>query len=163
VTSNADKLEDRTAEILGQIQASVSEYVRAMNEAGALRRRETDEAHRQQDEALKLLKAVQIQAAATAEAHSKLAGRLANEWLGLVERGLREIAMEQAIVAARTSVTQIDSRLNELNAAVRDSVSKVGEIAGRNERIARSLAWKTVVITAVWLITAATCVRILFV
>jgi hypothetical protein len=162
MTLDADRLEERTAVILGQIQASVSEYVRTMNEAGALRRREADEAHRQQDEAIKVLKAVQIHAAVTAEAHSKLAGRLANEWLGLVERGLREIAVEQAVIAARTSVTQIDSRLNELNAVVRDSVIKVGEIAERNERIARSLAWKTVGMTAVWLIAAAVCVRILF-
>jgi hypothetical protein len=50
-----ERLEERAVELLGQIQASVGESVRAMNELGALRRREADEAHRQHDAALKKL------------------------------------------------------------------------------------------------------------
>jgi ElaB/YqjD/DUF883 family membrane-anchored ribosome-binding protein len=160
VTSNADKLEDRTAEILGQIQASVAEYVRTMNEAGALRRREADEVHRQQDEAIRALKAIQIQATQTAEAHSRLAAKAGSDWLGLVERGFQGIAVAQAEAAVRASVVQLDVRLNELTEVVRDAVGKVGQLADRNERICRSLAWKTVVTTAGWLLVVSIGFRI---
>jgi hypothetical protein len=161
MTSNADKLEDRTAEILGQIQASVAEYVRTMNEAGALRRREADEVHRQQDEAIRSLKAIQLQATAIAEAHSRLAARAGNDWLGLVERGLQETAVAQAEAAVRASVAQIDMKLFELTVVVRDAVDKVGQLADRNERICRALAWKTVAVSAGWLVVAAIGLRIL--
>lgn len=159
---DTDKLEEQAAVILGQIQASVAEYVRTMNEAGALRRREVDEAQRQQDEAIKILKAVQLNASATAEMHSRLAAKLGEDWLGLVERGLRETAQEQARIAATASVSEIELRLHELTAAVRDSLIKVGQISERNDRIARSLAWKTVGVTAIWLITAALGTKVLF-
>jgi len=83
VNVDTDKLEERAAVILGQIQASVAEYVRTMNEAGALRRREVDEAQRQQDEAIKALKAVQASASTTADAHSRLRlgwGKIGSGW-----------------------------------------------------------------------------------
>lgn len=102
---DTDKLEERAAAILGQIQASVAEYVRTMNEAGALRRREVDEAQRQQDEAIRVLKAVQSSASIAVDVHSKLAAKLGNDWLGLVERGLRDTAMELARATTIASVT----------------------------------------------------------
>lgn len=160
LTSDSDKLEERTAEILGQIQASVAEYVRTMNEAGALRRREADEAHRQQDDAIRALKAIQLHAAATFEAHSKLAARAGSEWLGLVERGLRESAVAQAEAAARTSVARIEMRLNQLNSGICDALSMVGQLADRNERICRALAWKTVAASAGWLTAVTVCLRL---
>ena len=81
----------------------------------------------------------------------------------MVERGLHETAQLQARTAAATSIAQIESRLSELTAAVRDSLVKVGEISERNRQIARSLAWKTIGMTAVWLTAAAIGVRILLV
>ena len=153
--NETDNLEERAAVILGQIQASVAEYVRTMNEAGALRRREVDEAQRQQDEAIRLLKAIQLRASSIADENSKLAAKLGNDWLGMVERGLRETAFEQARIAANVSVTQIDLKLGDLTAAIRDSLAEVSEISERNERISRSLAWKTIGITALWLFVAS--------
>jgi hypothetical protein len=163
VNVDTDKLEERAAVILGQIQASVAEYVRTMNEAGALRRREVDEVQRQQDEAIKVLKAVQTSASATADAHSRLAAKLGEDWLGMVERGLHGAAQLQARTAAATAIAQIDLRLTELAAAVRDSLIQVGKISERNQQIARSLAWKTIGVTAAWLTAAAIGVRILLV
>lgn len=160
MTLDPDKLEERTAAILGQIQASVAEYVRTMNEAGALRRREADEAHRQQDEALRNLKTIQIQAAAAVETHAKLSARVGNDWLALVERGLRETALAQAEVAARAATTQLDLQVRDLTSSVRDALSNVNQIADRNERICRSLAWKTVVTTAAWLLAVSIGFRI---
>lgn len=161
MNQDPDKLEERTAAILGQIQASVAEYVRTMNEAGALRRREADEAHRQQDEAIRALQAIQLHATSTVEAHSRLAARAGSDWLGLVERGLRESAVAQAEAAARTSVAQIDRRLSELNSAVCEALNRVGELAIRNERICRALAWRTVAASAGWLIGVTVCLRLL--
>lgn len=160
---DTDKLEERAAVILGQIQASVAEYVRTMNEAGALRRREVDEAQRQQDEPIKVLKAVQASVSATADAHSRLSAKLGEDWLGLVERGLHEAAQLQARTATVTSVAQIDLRLSELTAAVRDSLIKIEKISEHNRGIARSLAWKTIGVTAVWLTAVAIVVKILIV
>lgn len=159
VTSNADELEDRTAEILGQIQASVAEYVRSMNEAGALRRREADEVNRQQDAVINALKAIQSHAAATADAHSSLAARVGSDWLGLVERGFQRTAVAQAEAAAKATVLQLEIRVTELTAVVHDAVGKVGKIAIGNERICRTLAWKTVAVATGWLAIMAACVR----
>jgi hypothetical protein len=161
VNVDTDKLEERAALILGQIQASVAEYVRTMNEAGALRRREVDEAQRQQDEAIRSLKATQAMASAAAEEHSRLAAKLGHDWLGLVERGLKEVAQMQARIAAKASVTEIEIRLNELTAEIRHSVNIVGQISQQNKVIARSVAWKTVVVTGVWLVVAAVLMRVL--
>jgi hypothetical protein len=160
LTPDIDKLEERAAEILGQIQASVAEYVRAMNEAGALRRRESDEVHRQQDEAIRTLKAIQGHAAATADAHSQLAARAGSEWLGLVERGLERTAVAQAEACARAAVTQLDLRLAHLTTIVHDAVEKAGKIAVHNERICRALAWKTIAVAAGWVGIAAIVVRV---
>ncbi len=158
---DTDKLEERAAMILGQIQASVGEYVRTMNEAGALRRREVDEAQRQQDEAIRVLRAVQASASATADAHSRLAAKLGEDWLGLVERGLSEAAQLQARSAATTVVAQIEQQLSELTTAVRNSLIEVGHISRHNQAIARSLAWKTIVGTALWLVAAIVGSRII--
>lgn len=159
---DTDKLEERAAVILGQIQASVAEYVRTMNEAGALRRREVDEAQRQQDEAIRVLKSVQASASATADANSRLAAKLGEEWLGMVERGLHRAAQLQAKTAAADCVAQIDLRLSELTAAVRDALTKVEKISECNNDIARSLAWKTIGVSGIWLAVAAVLARVLF-
>lgn len=158
---DTDKLEDRAVMILGQIQASVAEYVRTMNEAGALRRREIDEAQRQQDEAIRIMRGLQLQASVATQEHSRLAAKLGEDWIGLVERGLREVAVEQARIAANASVTQIDFRLNELDSTIREALVKVGQLARSNERISRSLAWKTIGLTAVWLIATSIAAKIL--
>lgn len=148
---DTDKLEERAAVILGQIQASVAEYVRTMNEAGALRRREVDEAQRQQDEAIRVLKAVQAAASIAVDVHSKLTAKLGNDWLGLVERGLRDTAIELARVTTTASVTQIENRLIELSAGVQNALLTVTQLSERNERIARTLAWRTISATTLWI------------
>ena len=74
-----DKLEERTALILGQIQASVAEYVRTMNEAGALRRREADEAHRQQDRAIAALASIEEQCKSIQKRNGQLAASIGQD------------------------------------------------------------------------------------
>lgn len=148
---DTDKLEERAAVILGQIQASVAEYVRAMNEAGALRRREADEAHRQQDEAIRALQTIQLQAKDILESHSRFASKAGADWLNLVDRGLKGIAIAQAAEVARVTQTNLELCVSDLNAALREVVRSVDEIARKNDRICRALAWRTVFLTACWI------------
>ena len=139
VTSNTDKLEDRTAAILGQIQASVAEYVRTMNEAGALRRREADEAHRQQDQACAALHAVEKHSRDLLDTIRELAASVGKDWLGLVERGLREIAVAQGRAAAETAYCQFETRANSLIANLDLALNRVSEIADANDRVRRAI------------------------
>jgi hypothetical protein len=162
VSVDTDKLEERVAAILGQIQASVAEYVRTMNEAGALRRREVDEAQRQQDEAISVLKAVQVGAQATAQAHSRLVATLGKEWLGLIERGLSEVAIAQARAAAETAVIRFEGRVNSLAARIDLALTRAEDIANANDRIQRAIAWKTCAVAGTWMIASVAALRILF-
>ena len=161
MTSNTDKLEDRTAEILGQIQASVAEYVRTMNEAGALRRREADEAHRQQDDVCASLTALEGHCRNLLAAHRELAGSIGKDWLGLVERGLAEVAIAQGRAAAETAFSQFEIRTNSLVANINSALDRADEIASANDRIQRSIAWKTCAVAGLWMISSAIVLRIL--
>jgi hypothetical protein len=160
MTSNADKLEDKTAEILGQIQASVAEYVRTMNEAGALRRREADEAQRQQDQALQGLKTLENQGRAMLKISETLSTRAANDWLGLVDRGLREIALAQAKEATSCALSSLKVQTDQLTLAINHANNLADQIALRNERICRSLAWKALAVAAVWFVAIVMATKI---
>lgn len=158
---DTDKLEERTAVILGQIQASVAEYVRTMNEAGALRRREADEAHRQQDTACASLKTLAEHARKILTSQEELSRTIGKDWLGLVERGFREVAVAQGRAAAETAFMQFESRANSLIASLNVALERVAEIAAANDRVRRSIAWRTCAVAGLWIIASAIALRIL--
>jgi hypothetical protein len=161
MTTDADKLEERTAEILGQIQASVAEYVRTMNESAALRRREADEAHRQQDKAHSALQALERRSQQLVNTTSELAERVGKDWLCLVERGIKDVAVAQARAAAETAFLQFETRATSLTASLDLAIARVGEIAKVNDRIQRAIAWKTCAVAGIWMIACAIVMRIL--
>jgi hypothetical protein len=141
---NTSKLEETTAEILGQIQASVAEYVRTMNEAGALRRRETDEAHRQQDQALAAIAAIELQGKAILARHTELVTWIGKEWANLVNRGAKEIAIAQARECASATILTIEQRAEEHAERVRKIAASTEAVIARADEVNRTLAWKTV-------------------
>lgn len=144
---DASKLEETTAEILGQIQASVAEYVRTMNEAGALRRREADEAHRQQDQAIAAINAVESRGKAILERHTELVVTIGKEWVSLVNRGAKDVAIAQARECASAAMLMFEGRAEKYAERIRDMFSSIEEVVGRHRAINRSLAWKTVTIS----------------
>jgi len=77
---DTERLEETAAQLLGQIQASVAENVRAMNEANATRRRESDEAHRQHERAVAMLGEVVKEARAINAANMRMIDEIQLGW-----------------------------------------------------------------------------------
>jgi FtsZ-binding cell division protein ZapB len=131
-----ESLEERAAELLGQIQASVSESVRAMNEAGALRRREVDEVHRQHDEAQKKLDAVRKSAEELLKRNEHLISEIKEGWRGRIAAVAVEAAAEQARQHGAAVVGAVETRARDL---IRQLDLEIRRVADLNQ----SLRWKT--------------------
>lgn len=158
---NSDKFEEATAEILGQIQASVAEYVRTMNEAGALRRREVDEAQRQHDQVVASIKTIETQGKSILEENCRLSSKVANDWLGLVERGLQDAVKAQAREAAQAVLLRLEERLESLTRRIERLAQTAEDLAAANEKITKSLPWKALGVVAMWVIAATLASRLL--
>lgn len=130
-----DQLESSAAELLSQIHATVQEYVRLMNEAGARQRRESDEAHRQHEVALKSLGQLETSAQRVLGATISMGNAIRAEWPSAVIQGTRAAAQEEAklYVDAHMSVAQ----------------AKLDRAAGQIVTLSDSLGWRQMVINAV--------------
>jgi hypothetical protein len=162
VNVDTDKLEERAAVILGQIQASVAEYVRTMNEAGALRRREADEAYRQQDQVIAVLRSLETQCKTMVRAQGELSAAVGNQWLAMVERGFNKVAIDQAREAGIRTVTTFESALLDLRTEVKHALESTRKLVDENRRICRATTWKTAVVSAVWVVAVATILSLAF-
>jgi len=131
-----ERLEERAVELLGQIQASVGESVRAMNELGALRRREADEAHRQHDDALKKLDLIGQRAEQLVTKNDALVGAIREGWGERIGAVAIEVAAEQARQCSAATVGVIEERAQALIGRLREEVVRV-------EEVNRALRWKT--------------------
>lgn len=132
-----ESLEERAAELLGQIHASVGEAIRAMNEASALRRREADEAHRQHDEAQKKLDAVKTAAELLLKNNQVVVADIRDGWRSQIGRVAVEVAAAQARQHADAVVGAVEGRAKDLIIQLNQQVRQVAEVN-------RSLRWKTV-------------------
>ncbi|MFO1503497.1 MAG: hypothetical protein U1F39_06740 [Steroidobacteraceae bacterium] len=131
-----DSMEERAAELLGQIHASVGEAVRAMNEAGALRRREADEAHRQHDAAQKKLDAIRKSAEELFKRNEQLVLEIQEGWQRRIAAVAVEASAEQARQHGAAAVKAIESRATNLIQKLDDQLNRVSEVNS-------SLRWKT--------------------
>jgi len=138
-----ERLEERAVELLGQIQASVGESVRAMNELGALRRREADEAHRQHDAALKKLDVIGQSAEQLITKNDQLVAEIREGWVARIGATAVEAAAEQARQCSSTVVGAIEDRAQQLIRGFEALIWRVEEEVVRVREVNQSLRWKT--------------------
>lgn len=144
------RFEETTAELLGQIQASVAEFVRSLNEAGALRRREADEAHRQHDQALRSLAALDARCKSLLAVHTELIEEIQVKWESKIVEGATEVAIAQARTYADAVMTTIDKRAEAYAKSLGQLIASTEAVTHRAVSENRLLTWKTVLIHAIW-------------
>lgn len=127
-----DQLESSAAELLSQIHATVQEYVRLMNEAGARQRRESDEAHRQHEVALRSLGQLEESAKRVVGATLSMGVAVKNDWPSAVIQGTRAAAQEEAKL-------YIDAHMSA-------ALAKLDRATNQIVALSLSLGWRQIVI-----------------
>lgn len=127
-----DDFESTAAGILCQIQASLQEYVRLMNESGARVRRESDEAHRQHDEALKSLELLATAGLKMNDLLKTFFKSVQQEWPNQVARGAHDAAAEAIKRHVESQMSVVETRLHKAT--------------HRLELLSKSLGWKQLAI-----------------
>src|SRR5690349_21678599 len=131
-----------------------------MNEAGALRRREADEAHRQQDKAIAALASIEEQCRRIQKTNGQLAVSIGQDWLGLVERGLKDAATHQAKESANFVISGLETKVSELSSEVRSALEKTTRLVEVSERIHRAVSWKVICGAGFWLLSTLVAINL---
>lgn len=147
---DTERLEETAAQLLGQIQASVAENVRAMNEANATRRRESDEAHRQHERAVAMLGEVVKESRAINVANMRMIDEIQLGWAKQIQSVALDVSSAQAAQHAKAVVLTIELRSQKYLEKLGEGIEAANRVVERAGEINRTLAWKSIGVGIAW-------------